>query len=53
MKLTNASLIIAIIFGVGLMIMKVPYPSLFLYFIPAIIIVNVIRIWEKNKLKKD
>jgi len=51
MKITNISMLIAIIIGIVLIIMKFSYSSIFLYFIPAIIIVNVIRIWEKKKLE--
>lgn len=48
MGLTNISMIIATIIGLVLIIMSVPYATLFLYFIPATIIVNFIRIWEKK-----
>lgn len=48
MKITNISMGIAIIIGIALIIMEFSYSSIFLYFIPAIIIVNVIRIWEKK-----
>lgn len=52
MKVTNISMAIAIIIGIALIIMKFSYTSIFLYFIPAIIIVNVIRIWEKKRSLK-
>lgn len=53
MKITNISMFIAIIIGIILILMKFSYSFIFFYFIPATIIVNIIRIWEKEKqLKK-
>lgn len=50
MKITNISMFIAIIIGIILILMKFSYSFIFFYFIPAIIIVNIIRIWEKKKI---
>lgn len=49
MKITKISTIIAIIIGIGFLYMNIPFDKQTLYFMPLIIIVNLIRIWEKAK----
>lgn len=46
MKVTKISMIIAIIIGIVFLFI-IPSAKQTLYFLPLIIIVNVIRIWEK------
>ena len=51
MKVTKISMIIAIIIGIVFLFI-IPSAKQTLYFLPLIIIVNVIRIWEMA-VKKD
>ncbi len=51
MKMTNISMAIAVIIGLILIVIKIPYSFISLYFIPVIIIVNFVRIWEKKKIE--
>ncbi|MGB7459687.1 MAG: hypothetical protein WA887_02295 [Carnobacterium jeotgali] len=46
MKVTRISMVIAIIIGIVFLFI-IPSAKQTLYFMPLIIIVNVIRIWEK------
>lgn len=51
MKITKISIIIAILIGIVFLFI-IPSAKQTLYFLPLIIIVNVIRIWEMA-VKKD
>lgn len=46
-KITNIFVAIAIVVGLILILLKLSFSSIFLYFIPATILVNFIRLWEK------
>uniref|UniRef100_UPI00344BBB72 hypothetical protein n=1 Tax=Carnobacterium TaxID=2747 RepID=UPI00344BBB72 len=46
MKVTKISIFIAIIIGIAFLFI-IPSAKQTLYFLPLIIIVNIIRIWEK------
>lgn len=46
MKITKTSIVIAIIIGIVFLFI-IPFAKQTLYFLPLIIIVNIIRIWGK------
>jgi hypothetical protein len=51
MKITRISIVIAIIIGIVFLFI-IPSAKQSLYFLPLIIIVNIIRIWEKALKEK-
>lgn len=51
MKITKISIVIAIIIGIVFLFI-IPSAKQTLYFLPLIIIVNIIRIWEKALKEK-
>lgn len=51
MKITKISIVIAIIIGIVFLFI-IPSAKQSLYFLPLIIIVNIIRIWEKALKEK-
>lgn len=51
MKITKISIVIAIIIGI-VVLFVVPSASQIRYLLPLVIIVSVIRIWEKATQKK-
>lgn len=51
MKTTKISIVIAIIIGIVFLFI-IPSAKQSLYFLPLIIIVNIIRIWEKALKEK-
>lgn len=51
MKLTKIFMTIAALIGIILLALKTPFTMITLYFFIAIIVVNVIRIYEKKVRK--
>lgn len=51
MKITKISIVIAIIIGI-IIIFIIPSAEQTLYFLPLIITINIIRIWEKAVKEK-